>query len=261
MRTAFALSCIRRSNDDGYHYFVSNLTPNDVDADIPLGVAFAEAQLYNPLTGDISTAHTTDGKVHLTLASGESMILRTYTQAVGLPEPPPIYTPTDTLTLTDWTLTFPQAAPTPIDRTFRMDTPRSWTELDADSALLTTMATGCYATTFKSPKAKRVVLDLGDVRESARIVVNGQTVDTLFAVPFRCDITRYINNKGKRNTLEVYVTNLPANRIAQMDRQGIKWRKFKEINVVNLQYKRDPYSDWAPLPAGLCAPVKLIVEE
>lgn len=261
MRTQFALSCIRRKNSAGYHYFISNLTPNDVEADIPLGVAFAEAQLYNPMTGAISTAHTTDGTVRLALASGESMILRTYSQAIGLPAPTEDYADAhiDTLTLSGWTLTFPTAAPTPISGSFSMDTPCSWTELEGDSSLQTTMATGCYATTFASPEGRKVVLDLGDVRESARVVVNGQTVDTLFAVPFRCDITPYIYNKGKENRLEVYVTNLPANRIAEMDRQGIAWRKFKEINVVNLQYKRDLYSDWSPLPSGLCAEVRLLV--
>lgn len=261
MRTEFGLSCIRRSNPDGYHYFISNLTPHDVEADIPLGVTFAEAQLYSPLTGSISTAITNNGTVRLTLASGESTILRTYSQAIGLPMPADDYAGArlDTLVLHDWTLSFPKAAPTSISASFAMDTPRSWTELDGDSALLTTMATGCYATTFASPGGGKVVLDLGDVRESARVVVNGQTVDTLFAVPFRCDITPYIYNKGKTNTLEVYVTNLPANRIAEMDRQGSAWRRFKEINVVNLQYKRDLYSDWSPLPSGLCGEVRLLV--
>ena len=119
------------------------------------------------------------------------------------------------------------------------------------------MATGCYATTFKGGKGRHYELDLGDVRESARVVVNGHDVDTLFCVPYRLDITPYIN-KGK-NTLEIYVTNLPANRIAAMDRAGIIWRKFKEINVVNLQYKRDPYSDWTPVPSGLLGHVMLRV--
>ena len=125
------------------------------------------------------------------------------------------------------------------------------------------MATGCYTTYFTS-KAKRnkqfddyrIILDLGDVRESARVVLNGKEVATLFAVPFCCDITPYLK-KGK-NKLEVYVTNLPANRIAQMDRDNIPWRHFKEINVVDLNYKRDHYDSWTPMPSGLCSPVYII---
>ena len=258
MRTAYGLSCLRRSNADGYHYFISNLTPEDVDATIPLGVPLSAAQLYNPLTGGVSTAMVSEEGVRLTLSSGESVILRTYTDDIALPEAesPLAREEAEEVELKGWTLTFPQAAPTPIEKNYSMETPASWTTL-GDTLLLSTMATGCYTTTFKSGKGKHYELDLGDVRESARVVVNGHEVDTLFCVPYRLDITPYMN-KGK-NTLEVYVTNLPANRIAAMDRAGIVWRKFKEINVVNLQYKRDPYSDWAPMPSGLLGPVVLRV--
>lgn len=257
MRTQWGLSCIRRSNADGYHYFISNLTPEDVDADIPIGVPFAAAQFYDPMTGTIATAPSADGKVRMTLASGQSVILRTYTNSTDLPPADiPVGLP-DTIVLGDWVLSFAEAAPQPVGSTYTMATPCSWTEL-GDSILLTTMATGCYATTFTAPRdARRVVLDLGDVRESARVVLNGQDVDTLFAVPFRTDITPFL--RPRENRLEVYVTNLPANRIAQMDRDSIPWRRFKEINVVNLQYKRDTYADWAPLPSGLCSDVCLLV--
>ena len=51
---------------------------------------------------------------------------------------------------------------------------------------------------------------------------------------------------------------LPANRIAALDRQGVQWRKFKEINVVDLNYKRNHYDSWTPVPSGLCSEVKII---
>jgi hypothetical protein len=60
------------------------------------------------------------------------------------------------------------------------------------------------------------------------------------------------------NTISVEVTNLPANRIADMDRRGEQWRIFNEINVVNLNYQRQPYGHWAALPSGLNSNVKLI---
>ncbi|MDE7117276.1 MAG: glycosyl hydrolase family 2, partial [Bacteroidaceae bacterium] len=140
-----------------------------------------------------------------------------------------------------------------------MERPKSWTELG--DSYSKRMATGCYTTYFTAKRNKafgdcRHILDLGDVRESARIVVNGKEVATLFAVPFRCDITPYVK-KGK-NKLQVYVTNLPANRIADMDRQGIEWRKFKEINVVDLNYKKNLYDTWKPVSSGLNGAVRLI---
>ena len=99
------------------------------------------------------------------------------------------------------------------------------------------------------------ILDLGDVRESARVYVNGHEVCVLWAVPFQCRIGKYL--KQGNNTIEIDVTNLPANRIADMDRKGIGWRKFKDINIVDIHYKATGYAHWKPVPSGLLEPVKI----
>ena len=54
------------------------------------------------------------------------------------------------------------------------------------------------------------------------------------------------------------MTNLPANRIADMDRKGIPWRKMKEINFVDINYKKTKYDQWLPVESGLNADVRLI---
>ncbi len=287
MRTDQHLSCIRRTNPDGHHYFISNLTPNDADAYVALGVDFTDALFYNPMTGAVTHPDIADGKVRLQLASGESIILRTFAtdsspassvlqqgRNKSISAHPYANTMLNKFELLNWELTFPKEIPMNADNNDTTcpqnftstwvpmrDNPFSWT--DFGGSYTKRMATGCYTTYFTS-KAKhnkqfddyRIILDLGDVRESARVVLNGKEVATLFAVPFRCDITPYLK-KGK-NKLEVYVTNLPANRIAQMDRDNIPWRHFKEINVVDLNYKRDHYDSWTPMPSGLCSPVYII---
>jgi hypothetical protein len=43
-----------------------------------------------------------------------------------------------------------------------------------------------------------------------------------------------------------------------MDRQNIPWRKFKEINFVDINYKETGYGHWKPVLSGLLGPVKLI---
>ena len=60
------------------------------------------------------------------------------------------------------------------------------------------------------------------------------------------------------NELRIEVTNLPANRIADLDRRGISWRKMEEINVVDINYKKTTYDKWEPVPSGLNSEVKLI---
>ena len=54
------------------------------------------------------------------------------------------------------------------------------------------------------------------------------------------------------------VTNLSANRIADMDRRGVKWRIFKDINIAALGYKKGTYAGWEPVPSGLLGPVRII---
>ena len=49
-----------------------------------------------------------------------------------------------------------------------------------------------------------------------------------------------------------------SNRIAELDRQGVKWRKMKEINVVDINYKKTTYENWTPVPSGLNSTVKLV---
>ena len=100
------------------------------------------------------------------------------------------------------------------------------------------------------------MLDLGDVRESARVRINGQEVATLIAVPYRCLVGEYL--RPGVNTLEVEVTNLPANRIADMDRRNVPWRIYKDANIVNIHYKKDNYGKWESVPSGLLGPVRLI---
>ena len=117
--------------------------------------------------------------------------------------------------------------------------------------------TATYSVEFNLPTANAAdwQLALGDVRESARVRLNGKDVAILWAVPYETNVGTYLHS-GK-NRLEVEVTNLPANRIADYDRRGVKWRIFNEINMVNLFYKPGTYADWGTVPSGLLGPVTL----
>ena len=123
------------------------------------------------------------------------------------------------------------------------------------------MGTGVYTTTFQltAQQARQPwMIDLGDVRESARVYINDQFIGCAWAVPFVLDCRNTLR-KG-RNTLRIEVTNLPANRIADLDRRGVKWRKFNEINVVDINYKKTTYEGWKPMPSGLNSEVKLYIK-
>lgn len=279
MRSKQGLSCIRRSNEQGYHYFISNLQGKDVDDVVTLGRRCAGAIFYNPMNGDVSKAEVnSQGCLRLQLKSGESIIVRTFNAAEDCEKwladnkkvhPHKYYNALEmrATVLKDWTLTFKESAPKKIEKTYKMDVPTDWTKL-GDADLNITMATGVYHTTIdmaptfinqKNPYkegAAAFILDLGDVRETAHVFINGKDAGTLFSVPYRIDITDYL--VAGTNTIDVEVCNLPANRIAQLERDGVEWRKFKEINVVDLNYKKDHYDNWTTVPSGLCSEVKLV---
>ena len=100
-------------------------------------------------------------------------------------------------------------------------------------------------------------IDLGDVRESARVYINGQFIGCAWSVPYVLNIDSKVLKSGN-NDIRIEVTNLPANRIADLDRRGVKWRKMEEINVVDINYKKTNYDQWEPVKSGLNSGVKLI---
>ena len=77
MKTELGLRTIRRKTSDGWHFFIANLTPNDINGDVALAIPFKGATWFNPMNGDIYPADVCDGKLHINLRSGESRILQT----------------------------------------------------------------------------------------------------------------------------------------------------------------------------------------
>jgi hypothetical protein len=121
------------------------------------------------------------------------------------------------------------------------------------------MGTGVYTTTMrlsKSEAKRHWAINLGDVRESARVYINGEFVGCAWSAPFILDTKNTL--KAGKNVIRIEVTNLPANRIADMDRRGVKWRKMKEINVVDINYKHTTYAGWKPVKSGLNSAVTLM---
>ena len=261
MRRDLGLRAIRRQCSSpkqgmqgGAFYFIANLTPRDIEGDVTLAVPFKGATWFNPMNGDITPAAIHDGRLHIALRSGESRILQT--SAYPTPSVAHVSQENQRLTLHGpWTLRFIEEAPR-VEGIFTLPKPQTWESL-SDSAAVT-MGTGIYTTTFRLTRQQAKqhwMIDLGDVRESARVYVNGQFLGCAWAVPFVLDC-RDALRKG-RNELRIEVTNLPANRIRDLDRKGYKWRKFNEINVVDIDYKHTTYEDWEPVKSGLNAEVFL----
>ncbi len=252
---------IRRKDENGTRYFLWLAGGPAFDGWAEIGAPAAEVVVTDPLTGrrGKAAARLTDRgttEVYLQLCSGRSLLLEAHTQSGDdVPEWPYAASAGEGIEGQDWRLDFPQSLPE-VAETFRLDGPCSWTDLAP--SLSSVCGTGRYAATFAVPDpaaADGWVLDLGDVRESARVRVNGCEAGIAWSVPFEIDVTPWI--AAGDNLVEIEVTNLPANLIADLDRRGAEWRIFKDANIVSALNRPLDTSAWPVEPSGLNGAVKL----
>jgi hypothetical protein len=196
-------------------------------------------------------------EVYLQLKSGESCVLRTFKREQISGRRWRYLAPGEAVELTGtWRVHFFEGGPE-LPGDFETRELASWTSLGDEKAKRFS-GTARYRLEFDGPPgdAEDVVLDLGKVCESAHVALNGQPVATLLCEPFEVRIGPLL--KPGRNTLEIEVTNLAANRIADLDRRGVNWKSFHEVNFVNKDYKPFDASKWPPRDSGLLGPVRLI---
>ena len=144
-----------------------------------------------------------------------------------------------------------------INGKFSLDEPQDWTLLGGDWQYYSGRAS--YSTVFTLPtkyQGYSFLLSLGDVRESAQVILNETPLPLLWHHPF----TLFIPSDLLRvqNKLSIEVNNLSYNRIIKMDQDKIPWKNFHEINFVNIQYKPFDASKDSPLPSGLLSTPELI---
>jgi hypothetical protein len=256
------LMCIRRAFDGGHHYFVANRSElTALDDWIPLARSAAAVVVMDPCTGRAGIGALRRGtgrraEVHLPLPPGGSVVLRTFERAK--PKGPAWQRWEEAAPATvlagNWQVQFLTGGP---ELPAAFDTPRlaSWTEL-GDTNAQRFAGTASYRLTFARPEppGEHWQLDLGEVCQSARVRLNGEELGTLFTPPFRVVVA---NLKPTGNQLEIEVTSVAANRIRDLDRLGVAWRNFHDINFVNIDYKPFDASNWPLTPSGLLGPVRL----
>ncbi len=88
------------------------------------------------------------------------------------------------------------------------------------------------------------------------VTLNGKDYGTFITSLFRSWVSSN-NLKPTDNQLRVEVTNVSANRIRDLDRRGVSWKIFKDINVVDESYHPFDASNWPITASGLLGPVTL----
>jgi len=252
---------VRRTLTDGKCYFLVNGADEMLDGWIPLRVDVNSAAIYDPVNGKVGLAamrisEKGGNEIYLQLEPGESCIVKVFETMVD----GPLYSYVKVLGEPEqikgtWLVHFIEGGPE-LPASFETQKLTSWTEQDDDEAKRFA-GTARYTIEFDHPKieAEDWLLDLGRVCESARVRLNGRDVGVLWCRPFRIAVGEFLL-PGK-NKLEVEVTNLAANRIRDLDRRKVNWKRFYNINVVGRNYKLFDASDWPLRDSGLLGPVTL----
>ncbi|GAB3174016.1 glycosyl hydrolase [Telluribacter humicola] len=254
------LTFIRKKQNDNTLYFIANLNDQYRGGWIKLAHLKGTVEKYDPLTNQTTVlpARTTAGQpeVYLKLLPGQSCFVRAATTKKTAPAPT---TNQQVHALPgQWKLDFVKGKPS-LPAPTTLSAPQSWTSTSDSAGYFT--GTARYTLRFDLPasvaNSKSVTLDLGDVREVAEVRLNGKPIGTAWSVPFVLDIAGG-TLKPKDNLLEVEVSNLSANYMRLVDKQSPGWKKFYDINIVDIQYKPFDASKWELMPSGLLGPVRLV---
>ncbi|GAA0880215.1 glycosyl hydrolase [Algoriphagus jejuensis] len=251
------LKFIRRKTEQGHAYFLVNHLAKDVDAFVPLNASSQQFSLYDPDTEQLGIAavKSEGGKqfVRVQLKAGKSLFVLTgKSPASG--------------TWTYWKKSgSPQSIPGPYQLSFLDSGPslpapeslsnlQSWTSLNSEAEAFS--GTAAYEINFDKPagRSDAWLLQLPDVRESARVYLNDKYLGTLWANPFEIVLPEL---KDRDNRLRIEVTNLSANRIRALELSGKEWKIFHEINMVNKDYQPFDAKVWEPMPSGLIGEIRI----
>jgi len=255
---ASGLKYVRRTVDGQKMYYLVNHTAKPIIGTFALQMVAENVRLYDPLNGKegVADSYVSDGKtfVKLDIASGASLfVLSGERKRLAAWD---YFESSDTAypVKGDWNLRFLKGGPE-IPESATIQNLGSWTSMGDKASYFS--GTAAYEIDFQNPDTtiEHWKLQLGDVRESAKVWLNDTYLGTLWSNPFEIQLA---NLKPGTNTLRIAVTNLPANRIRAKELRGEEWKIFKEINIVNKDYEEFDASQWQPMPSGLLGPVSLI---
>ena len=249
------LMYVRYGKDGAKVYFIVNTGNKRVKREFRPAAECVSAWTMDPMTGRIAAIPVSAGTLTLDIRPGHSTILYVSAETVAAciarrqsaaGEPFEVKG--------EWTLTPVAGGPEPLPAVRRMTELSGWERLD-DGTENPFCGTMRYSIAFDTPRTDVTTLDLGDVRQSARIVLNGRDLGKVFLAPFRVEVPAgTLKNTG--NVLEIEVTSVAANRIRKMDRDGTRWKIFHDINFANFMGKgRFDASDWPLAVNGLLGPV------
>ena len=257
------LEFVRKQSEDSTFYFITNLSDKFGEDWVQLAIKATTIEIYDPINerrGNAALRNTKTGtELYLQLLPGQSCFLICtnkknkkqkweYLQAEESSKQE---------LKGEWSLRPTQGAPEiPVPVTLQHL--GSWTALGGKYGTFSGKAV--YSNSFEVSaellSSKGFLLDLGNVRETARVKINDKELGLVWCLPNRLIIPQGIIKQN--NKIEIEVTNLSFNRIIELDRKGGNWKNFHEVNFVNIRYQPYDASNKKPEDSGLISEIYLI---
>ena len=248
-------------------YWLDNRSDDTNEATVSFRMAGKVPELWHPQTGKTSTVsyQIKDGRtiVPLKFESWEAycVVFRDKATVASFTKPALTESPVARVE-SPWTVRFQEGRGAPRQTT--LNTLTSLTE-QANSGIKYFSGTAAYENTVEVPTVAKntvYILDLGDVKNIAEVLVNGKNVGTVWKKPFRIDISNAL--KAGRNTIQVNVTNLWVNRLIG-DAQPEPAPRTGQSNGTSsatptITFTTMPFyrADSPLLPSGLLGPVRVL---
>ena len=234
------LSFIRKKTPKGAAYFVTNLNSKFTEGTISLKKLSGNVEIWDPLT-DSKTYGKKGSEVFLTLAPGQSVIIQPVAKIPSLVVSAALKVRTEIE---------PQQLRVQIDsKTIALPDFNYYTSLDTSLAATSSARYTFNLTLSADQIANAKVLHLAELRDMAKVRINGKDIGMIWSLPFQLAVPDGILQE--QNQVEIEVVSNSANRIRKMDQQGVVWKNFYEINFVDIRYKPFDASKWAIEEGGM----------
>ncbi|WP_221408988.1 glycosyl hydrolase [Ohtaekwangia koreensis] len=255
----------KKGTDNNIEYFISNNTDTAYQGWVLIQTPLEDVVVLDPMSGEIGKGklkrENGESKVYIQLAPRQSIFLKLYDQAINILPFNFWKAAGNSIPLTGtWKVNFTKGGPA-LPVAVKTDTLKSWT-LFSGNDYQAFSGTATYTLEFEKPnvQATQWQLDLGSVKETASVTLNGKYIGTLIGPVYSVVIDPAILQD--KNILEVKVSNLMANRIADMDKLKVFWRKFYNVNFPAKKAENRvngifSAAHWEPHQSGLLGPVKL----
>ncbi|MBQ7517687.1 MAG: hypothetical protein IJU13_04590 [Bacteroidales bacterium] len=243
---------VHRSHPAAEIYWIANQKDSATCQELSFRISGRKPWLYHPEDGSIRelSYRFVNGRtvVPLSLVSDEAVFVvfaeKTSQESLTLPQPVPV---SDIVLDGPWEVSFQPGRGAP--DAIRMSALRDWSSFrEAGIQYFSGKAVYKKKLWVEPVDGERYTLDLGDVRNLARIRINGHATRVLWKAPFKADVTEFL--KPGENELEIEVTNLWVNRLIGDEQPGARRLTFTTYPYFSAQD--------ALLPSGLLGPVRLL---